>query len=261
MLIDGRNRREACRRAGIVPDHVLLDGQDPVAYILSANINRRHMTKGQRAIVVAKICLETKQPIRDAAKQSGLKDNCVAYASTILHHAPDLADQVINGSLSLDKAYEEAKIRKGQVDLYDYRFNLVKRDGPDLAELVIEGQLTLEEAEAALRERMERIHRNKILLAQALHDLARHAYLLDHPRRADRSNIGMSFYATAPFPYLSCCTMPNSFPLGFVPNRWDRGLASMPTPLWLLHWENVHAPTRDDIRGGLDHSHRSLRNH
>jgi hypothetical protein len=38
MLIDGRNRREACRRAGIIPDHVLLDGQDPVAYIISANI-------------------------------------------------------------------------------------------------------------------------------------------------------------------------------------------------------------------------------
>jgi hypothetical protein len=48
MLIDGRNRREACRRAGIVPDYVLLDGADPVAYILSANINRRHMSKGQR---------------------------------------------------------------------------------------------------------------------------------------------------------------------------------------------------------------------
>jgi hypothetical protein len=42
MLIDGRNRREACRRAGVIPDYILLDGQDPVAYILSANINRRH---------------------------------------------------------------------------------------------------------------------------------------------------------------------------------------------------------------------------
>src|ERR671922_924857 len=52
QLIDGRNRREACRRVGIVPDYVLLDGQDPVAYILSANINRRHLSKGQRAIVV-----------------------------------------------------------------------------------------------------------------------------------------------------------------------------------------------------------------
>jgi hypothetical protein len=55
MLVDGRNCRFACRALGIVPDHVLLDGQDPVAYILSANINRRHMSKGQRAMVVARI--------------------------------------------------------------------------------------------------------------------------------------------------------------------------------------------------------------
>jgi ParB/RepB/Spo0J family partition protein len=58
VLIDGRNRREACKRAGIVPHHVLLDGQDAVTYILSVNINRRHMTKSQRAMVVARV-LET----------------------------------------------------------------------------------------------------------------------------------------------------------------------------------------------------------
>jgi hypothetical protein len=59
VLVDGRNRREACRRVGIVPGYILLDGQDPVTYILSANINRRHLSKGQRAIVVAKIYPES----------------------------------------------------------------------------------------------------------------------------------------------------------------------------------------------------------
>ncbi len=51
VLIDGRNRRIACQALGIVPDYILLDGQDPVTYIISANIHRRHMTKGQQAIV------------------------------------------------------------------------------------------------------------------------------------------------------------------------------------------------------------------
>jgi ParB-like chromosome segregation protein Spo0J len=31
VLVDGRNRREACWRAGVVPDYVSLDGADPVA--------------------------------------------------------------------------------------------------------------------------------------------------------------------------------------------------------------------------------------
>jgi hypothetical protein len=100
VLIDGRNRREACRRAGVIPDYVLLDDHDPVTYILSANINRRHMTKGQRAMVVAKICFETKQSVRDGAKQSGLTAGRLGYAMAVINHAPDLAEQVINGSFS-----------------------------------------------------------------------------------------------------------------------------------------------------------------
>ena len=66
MLIDGRNRREACRRAGIVPDYVLLDSADPVAYILSANIHRRNLSKGQRAMAMAKMRPFSGQNIRDA---------------------------------------------------------------------------------------------------------------------------------------------------------------------------------------------------
>jgi ParB-like chromosome segregation protein Spo0J len=77
FLIDGRNRREACQRAGVVPDYVLLDGQDPVAYILSANINRRHMTKGQRAMAT---CLVSKHSQREKAKQAGLSNAYIAKA-------------------------------------------------------------------------------------------------------------------------------------------------------------------------------------
>ena len=32
-----------------------LNGEDPTKYVLSANIHRRHMTKGQRAMAVAMV--------------------------------------------------------------------------------------------------------------------------------------------------------------------------------------------------------------
>jgi ParB-like chromosome segregation protein Spo0J len=184
-LIDGRNRREACRRAGVVPDYVLLDGQDPVAYILSANIHRRNMTKGQRAMVVARIRLVSNQTVREAANQSGLDHTRIVQANVVLHHAPDLADQVITGSLSLDNAYEEARVRKGRAETYESRFNALKAAAPDLAEMVVEEKLKLEEAQAAEQERAEQVRIRKKLLAEALHDLARHSYVLNPAYRGE----------------------------------------------------------------------------
>ena len=52
-LLDGRNRLEACRRAGVEPRTVAIEVADPRAYILSLKIHRRHLTKQQRAMVVA----------------------------------------------------------------------------------------------------------------------------------------------------------------------------------------------------------------
>ena len=55
MLLDGRNRLEAMERVGFELDpgdvDQLHDG-DPVAYIMSANIRRRHLTKQQQADLI-----------------------------------------------------------------------------------------------------------------------------------------------------------------------------------------------------------------
>jgi ParB-like chromosome segregation protein Spo0J len=53
-LIDGRNRLEACRQAGVKPTFRTLNGQDPIAFIISSNVRRRHLSKGQQAMAVAK---------------------------------------------------------------------------------------------------------------------------------------------------------------------------------------------------------------
>src|SRR5262245_14402809 len=53
-IVDGSNRDAACRLKGITPDYVTLNGHEPVAFILSQNIARRHLTKGQQALIVAR---------------------------------------------------------------------------------------------------------------------------------------------------------------------------------------------------------------
>jgi ParB-like chromosome segregation protein Spo0J len=55
VLIDGRNRLRACEIAGVEPSFTTLNGHDATALIVSANLNRRNLTKGQQAMALAMI--------------------------------------------------------------------------------------------------------------------------------------------------------------------------------------------------------------
>lgn len=162
VLIDGRNRREACRVAGVVPTTSELNGADPVAYILSTNINRRHMTKGQRAMAVAKIHPVGKQgrglnaEARKAAESAGFSPRLLAEARAVLHWAPELANAVLAGAESLDHAYEVATERKGQVEAPQKRLASLHASDSDLADKVMEGLLSIDDAESASHGRREK---------------------------------------------------------------------------------------------------------
>src|SRR6266516_7006492 len=78
FLIDGRKRREACRRAGVEPTTVELDGQDPATYILSANINRRHLI---RSVQVGRTWLVHKADIENYINPTLVDDLAVARRS------------------------------------------------------------------------------------------------------------------------------------------------------------------------------------
>ncbi len=90
-----------------------LGGEDPTAFVISANIYRRHMTKGQRAMTVAKIYPETEQGKQSTSvKITEVSSGYLSHARTVLQHAPDLADNVLAGTTSLDAAYKTARERK-----------------------------------------------------------------------------------------------------------------------------------------------------
>ncbi len=63
QILDGRNRAIVCERLGIQPrmrEFTCVDG-DPLQYVWSQNITRRHMTVAQRAIALAKKIKFTEQ--------------------------------------------------------------------------------------------------------------------------------------------------------------------------------------------------------
>jgi ParB-like chromosome segregation protein Spo0J len=55
MILDGRNRYRACLDAGVQPTFTSFRGDDPAAYVISANIHRRHLTAEQKRDLVAKL--------------------------------------------------------------------------------------------------------------------------------------------------------------------------------------------------------------
>lgn len=53
-ILDGRRRYLACRMAGVTPQFRTVSPADPIAYVLSLNLHRRHLTPSQLAMVGAR---------------------------------------------------------------------------------------------------------------------------------------------------------------------------------------------------------------
>lgn len=158
QLVDGRNRLKACKLIDIEPVFETLNGQDPVAYIVSANLNRRNLTKGQQAMALAMIYPEAEKGGR--GKRSGnLKESLgfsamrLSQARAVLRHSEKLAKAVLQGVTPLDQALEEIKAEENKLNSSEAQLKRLRDAAPDLADQVDEERLKLAEALAAYDER------------------------------------------------------------------------------------------------------------
>jgi hypothetical protein len=85
-ILDGRNRYRACKALGI--DITALefdeyDGSDPLGFVISLNLARRHLSESQRAMIAAQcanIC--DKEPVRTLRKFAQCPSRTLQTVST-----------------------------------------------------------------------------------------------------------------------------------------------------------------------------------
>jgi hypothetical protein len=178
-IVDGVNRNTICETLGIKPDVVVYEG-DPVAYVISINIRRRHLMAGQRAMIEAKLTCTTGvgslSTLSESAEVAGVGERLIERARYVVKYAPDLADQVIAGTLGFEPAYKRTHDRKLGEEAREYKLAELQRIAPDLAALVVEEGKDLEEMLAAARTRAEKAQaerrRSTRLIADLVSDLA-----------------------------------------------------------------------------------------
>jgi ParB-like chromosome segregation protein Spo0J len=80
-VLDGRNRYQACRKAGVKPKFKVSELIHPASYVISANICRRHLTAEQKREVLAKlVAMQPEKSDRQLAKEAGVDHKIIAKA-------------------------------------------------------------------------------------------------------------------------------------------------------------------------------------
>ena len=144
-ILDGRNRYRACERAGITPTSRAYTGDNPVAFVVSLNLHRRHLDESQRAIVAAKIAnlpkgtnqhASIEAPTQtEAAELLNVGRASVQRAREVLDRgAPELVQAVQQGVVSVSAASDISTLPKTQQ-----------------AEIVAQGEEALIEAAKGIR--------------------------------------------------------------------------------------------------------------
>lgn len=150
-ILDGRNRYRACQEAAVSPTFTEYRGNEPLSYVISKNINRRHLNPSQLAVLALEIEPELakeaakrvaagrirggeteaakargeglvgtyshqpKRPSRDeAGKAVGVSGKQVTQAKRIKKEMPERLKDIKAGKATVGGVYKELRQKKAR---------------------------------------------------------------------------------------------------------------------------------------------------
>ena len=130
-MLEGIHRQKACLTLGIPPKFTPYQGNDPLGFVISANMVRRHLTTGQRAMIADKLAtmrqgertdLTPSAPVpkvsrKTAAAALNVSERSVTNAAVVRKHGTSkLVEAVEAGVIPLKTAAAlNAMVIKGNI--------------------------------------------------------------------------------------------------------------------------------------------------
>jgi ParB-like chromosome segregation protein Spo0J len=163
MILDGGNRYRVCAELGIEPKTIEYTGANPVAFVLSENLHRRHLTQIQQAAIVA------------CAQDWSLAHSGGNVAGNNQHRKKEDGVQV-NSNLTTTA---ERAAMAGVGHMTQRRADTIAKASPELARKVAHGEVTVADA-------MRSIGRSEMLGGKESAKVAdAPGYVAPEPKKAD----------------------------------------------------------------------------
>jgi len=141
-ILDGRNRDRGCIELEVTPHYLEYIGSDPLEFIVSANLHRRHLTTGQRAMIGSKLATMK----WGGARTSGEQRSNSTFAPSTAEEArnapthPDAPTQAPT-EITLEKAADQMQVGHSSAVLA----KKISQAAPEVAAQVEAGKLSLNE--------------------------------------------------------------------------------------------------------------------
>jgi hypothetical protein len=218
-IIDGRHRSCACEQLGIEPTYREWDGNGSLtAFVVSLNLERRHLTSSQRAIVSLDVERRLAQEVqeKDLARKRMSTLEIFPKSSRVLPYKPKLHAASQAAMLTRTNAHYVTDAKK------------IAHDAPELEPLIKHGTLTLPEAKT-LAKLPEKQRQEAVYLVKTGTSKSAKAAVLE----IKKAEIASQVQATPSKPHI-------------VHASWEQWLASQP-PCDLLITDPPYSTDVEDI--------------